>query len=103
MSSSEKSRILIADPEIFNQATLIGTLKDHYHVAIAQNSDEIFKAVNKQTIDLILLDTRYPGESGVRDLLPAERRGVQPRDSGDLSDFRRISRCGREGLQCRSR
>ncbi len=64
MSSTEKSRILIADPEIFNQATLIGTLKDHYHVAIAQNSADIFKAVTKQAIDLILLDTRYPAESG---------------------------------------
>jgi diguanylate cyclase (GGDEF)-like protein len=64
MASTHKCRILIADPEIFNQATMIGTLKDHYHVAIALNRTELFKTLDKQQIDLILLETRFPKDSG---------------------------------------
>jgi diguanylate cyclase (GGDEF)-like protein len=64
MASASMCRILIADPEIFNQATMIGTLKGYFRVSIALNREEIFKTLNKQQIDLILLETRFPQDNG---------------------------------------
>jgi diguanylate cyclase (GGDEF)-like protein len=64
MAVTEKRRILIADPELFNLATLIGTLKDSYHVVVAKNGKEVFKQLKKHQIDLVVLDTQFPDMDG---------------------------------------
>lgn len=64
MSVTEKNRILVADAEIFNLATLIGTLKDDYHVVVAKDGADVFKQLKKNRIDMILLDTRFPDIDG---------------------------------------
>ncbi len=64
MVSADKKRILVADSDILNLATLIGTLKDHYHVVTAKDSAEIFKQLSKTVIDMVLLDTRFPDMDG---------------------------------------
>lgn len=64
MLTTEKKRILVADSDILNLATLIGTLKDNYHVVVAKDSKEVFKQLKKNHIDMILLDTRFPGIDG---------------------------------------
>ena len=64
MVIKDKKRILVADPQVFNLATLIGTLKDHYHVVVANDGSEVFKQLGKGGIDMILLDTRLPDLDG---------------------------------------
>ena len=64
MVFKEKKRLLVADTEILNLATLIGTLKDDYHVVVAKNGVEVFKQLKKNSIDMILLDTRFPDIDG---------------------------------------
>ncbi len=64
MRSIEKKRILVADANILSLATLIGTLKDNYHVVVANNSVEVFKQLKKNSIDMILLDTKFTGIDG---------------------------------------
>lgn len=64
MIGTEKKRILIADTHILDLATLIGTLKDDYHVVVANNGVEVFKQLKKNRIDMILLDTRFPDVDG---------------------------------------
>ncbi len=64
MSKTDKKRILVADPEVFTLATLIGTLKDSYHVVVAKNGQDVFKQLKKEAIDLIVLETRLPDMDG---------------------------------------
>lgn len=64
MTIAVKKRILVADPEIFNLATLIGTLKDNYHVVVAKNGAEVFKQLKKNQIDMVILDTKFPDMDG---------------------------------------
>ncbi len=58
----DRRRILIADADLMGIASLIGTLKDRYHVVTASSSDQLLALLNEQSIDLLLLDTRLPGE-----------------------------------------
>jgi len=62
MTVTDRQRILIADADILGVASLIGTLKDRYHVVTASSSDQMLKLLQQHSIDLILLDTRLPGE-----------------------------------------
>jgi len=64
MVATEKRRILVADPELFNLATLIGTLKDNYHVVVAKNGKDVFKQLKKNRVDLVILDTKFPDMDG---------------------------------------
>ncbi len=64
MPTTSKKRILIADQETLNAATLIGTLKDIYLIVTAQNKRDIFKQLSSHCVDMILLDTRFPDARG---------------------------------------
>lgn len=64
MLSVEKKRILIADPQILNQATLIGTLKDDYHVVTAESAEAIYQKLKTSAIDMILLETTLSDSDG---------------------------------------
>jgi PleD family two-component response regulator len=64
MVSLNKNRILIANAETLNVATLISTLKDNYHIVVAKNFTEVFKQLKTNNIDMILLDTKFPDIDG---------------------------------------
>ncbi len=64
MTLAAKKRILIADPQFFNQATLIGTLKDDYHVVTATSAQEVLKRLQQEDIDLLLLETTLSDGDG---------------------------------------
>lgn len=65
MLAKEKKRILIADSDLLNLATLIGTLKDSYHVVVAKSPQDVFKQLKKNpSIDMVLLDTKLADEDG---------------------------------------
>jgi len=64
MAVAVKKRILVADPQLFNLATLIGTLKDNYHVVVAKNGAEVFKQLTKNLIDMVILDINFPDMDG---------------------------------------
>lgn len=51
-----KKRILIADPQVLNQATLIGTLQSEYHVVTAKSAEEVLKKLKKTYFDMVLLE-----------------------------------------------
>lgn len=59
-----KERLLIADGRLLSLATLIGTLKDDYHVVTAETGAQIFNRLEKYSIDLILLDTAFADGDG---------------------------------------
>lgn len=59
-----KKKILIADPEVLSQATLIGTLKDDYQVVTARSVADVGKALKKNRVDLILLETSLSDGDG---------------------------------------
>lgn len=61
---AEKKKILIADPEVLSQATLIGTLKDDYQVVTARSLGDVDKALKANRVDMILLETRLSDGDG---------------------------------------
>lgn len=64
MSSAVKKRILLADADLLSVATTIGALKDDYHIVTAKNSKELFRQVNKNQIDMLILETSLPDGDG---------------------------------------
>ncbi len=64
MATTAKKRILVADSELFNLATLVGTLKDDYHVVVAKSGGAVFKQLKKGEIDLVILDSKFPDMDG---------------------------------------
>jgi len=72
MNSLEKSQIrnkapliLIVDDVVENVEILYAILKDHgFRFALAQNSEETYRAIEREVPDLILLDVMMPDEDG---------------------------------------
>lgn len=64
MALKEKKRILVADSELMDLATLVGTLKDDYRVVVAKSPKDITHQLTQNSIDMILLDTRFNQEDG---------------------------------------
>lgn len=62
MPTAERPRVLIADADLMGVASLIGTLKNRYHVVSASSSDQALTLLNQQSIDLLLLNTNLLGE-----------------------------------------
>ena len=59
-----KKKILIADPQLLDQATLIGTLKSDYLVVTAKSAEEVHRELKTNYIDMILLETRLADGDG---------------------------------------
>jgi len=59
-----KKKILIADPNVLNQATLIGTLQSDYHVVTAKSAQEVLKQLQTNSIDMIVLETTLSDTDG---------------------------------------
>ncbi len=59
-----KKKILIADPKVLNQATLIGTLQSDYHVVTAKSVEEVLKKLKTASVDMLLLETTLSDGDG---------------------------------------
>lgn len=55
--SKPRKKILIADPQVLDLATLIATLKTDYQVVTATNSRDVLGEISKSGIDMLLLAT----------------------------------------------
>ena len=64
MKGKEKKRILVADENLLPLATLIGTLKDIYHIVTAKSAADVVKQSQKHKIDMFLLDTGFGDTDG---------------------------------------
>lgn len=64
-SLERKATILIADDEVVNVQVLMNQLTlSGYHVLTAIHGEDVFKLVEEQEIDLLILDIMMPGISG---------------------------------------
>lgn len=64
MPFAGKKRILLADADLLSVATTIGALKDDYHVVTAKNSVELFQQLEKNQVDILILETSLPDADG---------------------------------------
>lgn len=62
------NRILIVDDEKGVRESLPLIFEDKYEVVVAANGEEALQKIKSQQIDLVLLDVRMPGISGVETL-----------------------------------
>jgi heterodisulfide reductase subunit A2 len=71
-------RLLIVDDEVIVREAMRDWLKDSgYAVEIAESGEEALEKIRKQEFDVMVLDIRLPGESGMNIL--AKARTIQPR------------------------
>jgi len=63
---SDPSTILVVDDEIGPRESLRAILKPDYQVVVATEGEQAIRAVEQQPIDVVLLDLRMPGLSGVQ-------------------------------------
>lgn len=65
MAQAQKGTILIVDDEVGPRESLRMILKPIYEVFMASNGQEAIKVVEKENIDLVTLDLKMPGFSGI--------------------------------------
>jgi DNA-binding NtrC family response regulator len=61
----QKGSILIVDDEVGPRESLRMILKPIYEIYTATNGDEALQVISKESIDLVTLDLRMPGLSGI--------------------------------------
>lgn len=64
----EKPAVLIIDDELGPRESLRILLKDMYFVTLAKNGDEGISMLCKSNFDVVILDLRMPGKSGIETL-----------------------------------
>lgn len=64
MTAADKKRILLVDADLLSLATTIGALKDDYHVVTAKSGADVFKQLNKVSVDMVILETSLPDTDG---------------------------------------
>ena len=62
---AQKGSILIVDDEVGPRESLRMILKPIYDIYTAANGDEALQVIQKEKIDLVTLDLRMPGLSGI--------------------------------------
>ncbi|WP_018413149.1 ANTAR domain-containing response regulator [Methyloversatilis thermotolerans] len=76
-SPSEPIRLLWVDDDRLVAATLAGSLKDNgYAIELARSAEEAWPIIDHQTIDLVILDERLPGQSGLEFAAELKQRGM---------------------------
>ncbi|OGQ01605.1 MAG: hypothetical protein A2Z51_04725 [Deltaproteobacteria bacterium RBG_19FT_COMBO_52_11] len=65
MAQAQKGTILIVDDEVGPRESLRMILKPIYEVFMASNGREAIKVVETENIDLVTLDLKMPGFSGI--------------------------------------
>ena len=71
-----KYKILIVDDDKLLQKALYNVLSERYEVVIVGSGEEVAEALQKHSIDLILLDIRLPGIDGVQTLKLIKEMGL---------------------------
>lgn len=74
--SAEENSVLIIDDETIIRESLRDWLKDAYQVATAETSEEALALIGKQDFDILIVDVRLPGKSGIQVL--REVKEVKP-------------------------
>jgi DNA-binding NtrC family response regulator len=72
----EEKAVLIVDDEATVRESLRDWLKDTYQVATAETGEEALKLIEKQDFDVLIVDVRLPGKSGIQVL--KEVKEVKP-------------------------
>jgi DNA-binding NtrC family response regulator len=62
---TEKGSILIIDDEAVVRESLRDSLKDTHDVTTAETGEEALELVKKQDFDILIVDIRLPGKSGL--------------------------------------
>jgi DNA-binding NtrC family response regulator len=62
---SEKGSILIIDDEAVVRESLRDSLKDIHNITTAETGEEALELVKKQDFDILIVDIRLPGKSGL--------------------------------------
>lgn len=62
----EPATILVVDDEIGPRESLRAILKSEYQVLVATEGEQAIRTVEESAVDVVLLDLRMPGVSGVR-------------------------------------
>ncbi|MCM8764874.1 MAG: response regulator, partial [Candidatus Omnitrophica bacterium] len=65
---SERPSILVIDDEIGPRESLRILLKDEYSLSLAQNGNEGISMLKSSRFDVVILDLRMPGKSGLETL-----------------------------------
>jgi DNA-binding NtrC family response regulator len=63
--AAEKGSILIIDDEAVVRESLRDSLQDTHNVTIAETGEEGLELVKKQDFDILIVDVRLPGKSGL--------------------------------------
>lgn len=72
-------RILIVDDDVMNLKVAESVLKDKdYEVLMAETGMECLGILEKETVDLILLDIEMPGMNGIQTLSEIHKEGMFP-------------------------
>ena len=73
---TEKGSILIIDDETIVRESLRDSLKDIHNVTTAETGEEALELVKKQDFDILIVDIRLPGKSGLE--VVKEVRDINP-------------------------
>ena len=63
---SEQSTVLVVDDEVGPRESLRAVLKPDYQVLVATEGEQAIRVVEQEPVDVVLLDLRMPGLSGIR-------------------------------------
>lgn len=61
----EKPRVLIVEDEKDMREQIAEVIKEEYHPILAETGEKALEIIKKQSVDVILLDLRLPGISGM--------------------------------------
>ena len=75
--SAEHASVLIVEDEAIIRESLRDWLKDTYLVTTAENGEEALPLVAKEDFDILIVDVRLPGKSGLQVL--SEAKDLKPR------------------------
>jgi DNA-binding NtrC family response regulator len=73
---AEGKAVLIVDDEAIVRESLRDWLKDNYRVATAKTGEEALELIEKEDFDILVVDVRLPGKSGMQVL--KEVKEVKP-------------------------
>ena len=75
-NKAEKGSILIVDDEAIVRESLRDALKTNHSVAIAKTGEEAIEFLKKHDFDILIVDVRLPGKSGLE--VVNEARSINP-------------------------
>ncbi len=74
--SAEESSVLIVEDEAIIRESLKDWFKDTYRVTTAETGEEALELIQKQDFDILIMDVRLPGKSGLQVL--SEVKEIKP-------------------------